>query len=39
MERAPTLFVKVPVAAFKGTASGFTASCIVRGREENRVSP
>ena len=38
MEVALTLFVNVSVAVFKGTASGFTASCIVRGREENTVA-
>src|SRR3989337_805428 len=34
----PNLVWKGPVAAFKGTTSGITASCIVRGREENTVT-
>src|SRR3990170_6823979 len=32
------LVCKGPVAAFKGTTSGITASCIVRGREENTMA-
>jgi hypothetical protein len=34
----PNLVCKGPVAAFKGTTSGITAPCIVRGREENTVA-
>ena len=34
----PNLVCKGSVAAFKGTASGFTASVIVRGREENTIA-
>jgi hypothetical protein len=34
----PNLVCKGPVAAFKGTTSGITALCIVRGREENTVA-
>jgi hypothetical protein len=32
------LVCKGPIAAFKGTTSGITAPCIVRGREENTVA-
>ena len=35
---SPNLVCKGSVAAFKGTASGITASCIVRGREENTMA-
>ena len=35
---SPDLVCKGPVAAFKGTTSGITASCIMRGREENTVA-
>ena len=34
----PNLVCKGSVAAFKGTYSGITVPCIVRGREENTVS-
>ena len=34
----PNLVCKGSVAAFKGTYSGITVPCIVRGREENTVA-
>ena len=35
---SPNLVCKGSVAAFKGTYSGITVPCIVRGREENTVA-
>ena len=35
---SPNLACKGPVAAFKGTNSGITASCIVQGHEENTMA-
>ena len=37
-EDLPNLVCKGSVAAFKGTYSGITVPCIVRGREENTVA-
>ena len=38
MWSCPNLVCKGSVAAFKGTYSGITVPCIVRGREENTVA-
>ena len=37
-EESPNLVCKDSVTTFKGTTSGIKASCIVRGREENRMA-